>query len=54
LDRASEVSDLEAAFFRKFKEIKCLSGGVVLCAAQSNAQIDAEIAKKGRFRTETI
>ncbi len=39
--------------FRKFKAIKHLCGGVVLYAAQSNAQIDAEIAEKGGFRTET-
>jgi hypothetical protein len=44
---------LEAAIFRKVKEIKCLSGGVVLYAAQSNTQIDAEIAEKGGFQTET-
>jgi hypothetical protein len=42
------------AFFCKVKEIKHLSGGVVLYAAQSNVQIDAEIAEKGRFRTKTI
>jgi len=30
-----------------------LSGGVVIYAAQANAQIDAEIAKKGGLRTET-
>jgi len=42
------------AIFRKVKEIKYLSGGVALYAAQSNAQIDAEIAEKGGFRTETI
>ncbi len=41
------------AIFRKVKEIKPLSGGVALYAAQSNAQIDAEIAEKGGFRTET-
>jgi hypothetical protein len=41
------------AIFRKVKEIKYLSGGVVLYAAQSNAQIAAEIAEKGGFRTET-
>ena len=41
------------AFFRKAKEIKHLSGGVVLYAAQSNAQIDAGIAEKGGFQTET-
>ena len=40
------------AIFRKVKEIKQLSGGVVLYAAQTNVQIDAEIAKKGGFRTE--
>ena len=39
--------------FRKVQLIKYLSGGVVLYAAQTNAQIDAEIAKKGGFRTET-
>ena len=39
--------------FRMVKEIKCLSGGVALYAAQSNTQIDAEIAEKGGFRTET-
>jgi hypothetical protein len=44
---------LEAAIFRKVKKIKYLSGGVVLYAAQSNAQIDAEIAEKGCFQTET-
>jgi hypothetical protein len=41
------------AIFRKVKEIKELSGGVVLYAAQSNPQIDAEIVEKGRFRTKT-
>ena len=41
------------AIFRKVKEIKHLSGGVALYAAQSNVQIDAEIAEKGRFRTKT-
>ena len=41
------------AIFRKVKEINHLSGGVALYAAQTNAQIDAEIAKKGGFRTET-
>ena len=42
------------AIFRKVKEIEHLSGGVVVYAAQSNVQIDAEIAEKGGFRTETI
>jgi len=41
------------AIFRKVKEIKHLSGGVVLYAAQTNVQIDAEIVEKGSFRTET-
>ncbi len=41
------------AIFRKVKEIEYLSGGVALYAAQSNAQIDAEIVEKGGFRTET-
>jgi hypothetical protein len=41
------------AIFRKVKEIKDLSGGVVLYAAQSNPPIDAEIVEKGRFRTKT-
>jgi hypothetical protein len=40
------------AIFRKVKEIKYLSGGVVLYAAQSNAQTDTEIAEKGRFPYE--
>jgi hypothetical protein len=40
------------AIFRKVKEIKDLSGGVVLYAAQSNPPIDAEIAEKGRFWIE--
>ena len=41
------------AIFRKVKEVKHLSGGVVLYAAQANGQTDAEIAKKGGFQTET-
>jgi len=41
------------AIFRKIKEIKHLSGGVVLYAAQTNVQIDAEIAEKGGFWAET-
>ena len=39
--------------FCQVKEIKYLRGGVVLYAAQVNAQIDTELAKKGPFRTET-
>jgi hypothetical protein len=42
------------AIFCKVKENKHLSGGVVLYAAQANAQIDAEIAEKNGFRTEII
>ena len=41
------------AIFCKIKKIKHLSGGVALYAAQTNAQIDAEIAEKGGFQTET-
>ena len=41
------------AIFRKVKEIKNLSGGVVLYAAQSNVQIDSKVAEKGGFRTKT-
>ena len=41
------------AIFRKVQEIKRLSGGVALYAAQTNAQIDAGIVEKGGFRTET-
>jgi len=48
-----QFSIWKRAIFSKIKEIKDLSGGVVLYAAQSNPQIDAEIAEKGRFRTKT-
>ncbi len=41
------------AIFIKIKEIKHLSGGGVLYAAQTNVQIDTEIAEKGGFLTET-
>ena len=41
------------AIFCQIKEIKHLSGGVVLYAAQTNALVDAELVKKGLFRTET-
>jgi hypothetical protein len=41
------------AIFSKVKEIKRLRGGVVVYAAQANAQIDAEIGEKGRFRMKT-
>jgi hypothetical protein len=48
-----QFSIWKRAIFRKVKEIKDLSEGVVLYAAQSNPQIDVEIAEKGRFRTKT-
>ncbi len=41
------------AIFCQIKEIKHLRGGVVPYAAQAIAPIDAELAKKGGFRTET-
>ncbi|RLB67441.1 MAG: hypothetical protein DRH08_03645 [Deltaproteobacteria bacterium] len=50
---ALQFSIWKRAIFRKVKEINHLSGGVVLYAAQSNVQIDAEIAEKGRFRMKT-
>jgi hypothetical protein len=49
----AQFSIWKRAIFRKVKEIKDLSGGVALYAAQSNPQIDAEIAEKGRFQTKT-
>jgi len=52
-DGQGAVFDLERAVFRKVKEIKDLSGGVVLYAAQSNPPMDAEIAEKSRSRTKT-
>jgi hypothetical protein len=48
-----QFSIWKRAIFCKIKEIKDLSGGVVLYAAQSNPPIDAEIAEKDRFRTKT-
>jgi len=50
---AVQFSIWKRAIFRKVKEIKHLSGGIVVYAAQSSVQIDAEIAEKGRFRTKT-
>jgi len=47
------VSDLKSSNICKVQEIKSLSGGVVMYAAQSNAQIDAELAEKGVFQRET-
>jgi hypothetical protein len=43
----------KCAIFRKFKEIKELRGGILLYAAQAIPPIDAEIAGKGHFWTET-
>jgi len=43
----------KCAIFCKFKEIKELRGGVLLCAAQAIPPIDAEIAGKGHLWTET-
>ncbi len=48
-----QFSIWKRVIFRKIKEIKDLSGGVVLYAGQSNPRVDAEIAEKGRFRTKT-
>jgi hypothetical protein len=39
--------------FCKVKEIEPLRGGVHQYAAQERVKIDAEIAEKGCFRTET-
>ena len=39
--------------FRCGKEIKGLSGGVQMYAAQTRPQIDAATAEKNRFRAET-
>jgi len=47
-----QFSIRKRVIFRKIKEIKDLSGGVVLYAAQSNPRIDAEIAEKDCFRNE--
>ena len=37
----------------KVKEIKDLSGGVLLYAAQTKPMIDVEIVQKGTFRMKT-
>jgi hypothetical protein len=47
------VSDLESSNFLQDQGNQAFEGGVVFYAAHSNAQIDAEIAEKGGFRTET-
>lgn len=55
--KTASVSVLETSNFSQGQgnqqEINHLSGGVVLYAAQPNAQINAEIVGKGGFRTET-
>ena len=42
-----------SGFSPKLKEIKWLCGGVVYCAAQASAQIDAEIGQKDHLWMET-
>ena len=55
---AVQFSIWKRAIFHRVKEIKHLSGGVVVYAAQSKVQIDAEIAAHlimrefGRFQTK--
>jgi len=49
----SEFPSQKRAIFRKIKEIKELRGDVPWYVAQEIPQIDTEIAKKGRFLTET-
>ena len=51
---SSLIPRWKLAIFRKVKEIKYLSGGVVLYAAPANAQTDAEIAEKGSFQKRNI
>ncbi len=43
-DRKCVSLTLKPVIFRKVKEVEYFSGGVILYAAQSNTQIDAEIA----------
>jgi hypothetical protein len=42
------------AILREVKEIDGSRGGVLMYAAQEIRKVDAQIAGKGRFRTETI
>ena len=49
----SPFLDWKPVIFRQVKEIKPLRGGVALYAAQPKVQIDAVIAEKGGFQTET-
>ncbi|MGB5420705.1 MAG: hypothetical protein WBN03_01005 [Desulfobacterales bacterium] len=44
----------KCSIFCKFKEIKELCGGRLLCAAQAIPPIDIEITGKGHLWTETI
>jgi len=50
---AMYVSGLATSNFLQGQGNQAFERRVVLCAAQSNAQIDAEIAEKGGFQTET-
>ena len=43
----------KCGFLHKGKEIMRLCGGVVCCAAQAGAQIDAEIGQKDHLCMET-
>jgi len=43
----------KCAIFCKFKKIKELRGGVLLCAVQAIPPNDAEIAEKGHLWTKT-
>jgi hypothetical protein len=45
--------DWKRGIFRRGKEIKGLRGGVDVYAAQASLKIDAAMAEKNRFRTET-
>jgi len=38
------------AIFCQIKEVEHLRGDIAVYVAQANAQIDAELAKKGRFQ----
>jgi hypothetical protein len=45
--------DWKRGIFRRGKEIKGLRGGVDVYAAHASLKIDAAMAEKNRFRTET-
>jgi hypothetical protein len=46
------VPSQKCRFLPKVWEIKRLCGGVVYCAAEASAQIDAKIGQKGRLWME--